>query len=294
MPVIDVHAHFEPRMLDLPTMVAKLDAAGVDQVALIPAMQDPLRDNAASTKLLLKAMRFLMSRGQQDLVDRLTRRMYTPEGDLKLRGEIIHIYPLPDNQAVADVIAARPDRFVGWIFLNPAVMDDPVEELERWRQVPGFIGVKLHPHWHGWHIEKALPIARRCEELKLPVLVHLGFGERGRWQVLTDACPKLRLLFAHAGMPWFGKMWDAIRDNPNLHLDVSSPYLDEKLVRRAVAAVGPERALYGTDAPYGFEGADHAYDYTHIKTWVQRLPCTSGEIDRILADNARTLLAERR
>jgi uncharacterized protein len=291
MSVIDIHAHLEPRMLDVPAMVSKLDAAGVDQVALIPAMQDPITDHS---ELLIKAMRFLLARGHQGLVERLSRRMYTRDGDLILRGKVIQIYPVPDNQAVADVIAARPDRFVGWIFLNPAVSDDPVEELERWRQLPGFIGVKLHPFWHRWRIEEALPIARRCEELRLPVLIHLGFGDHGRWQVLVDACPTLRLVFAHAGMPWFGRMWDAIRGNPNLHLDVSSPYLDEKLVRRAVAAVGPERALYGTDAPYGFEADDHSYDYARIKTWVHRLPCPSGGIDRILADNARTLIADRR
>jgi predicted TIM-barrel fold metal-dependent hydrolase len=291
MRVIDVHAHFEPRMLDLPAMVAKLDRAGIDQVALIPAMQDPITDRA---DLLVKAMRFLLQRGQQTLVERLTRRMYTADGDLKLRGKLIHIYPVPDNQAVADVIAARPDRFLGWIFLNPAVMGDAVEELERWRQLPGFIGVKLHPFWHRWPMEAALPIARRCETLRLPILIHLGFGASGRWQVLVDACPKLRLIFAHAGMPWFGKMWDAIARNPNLHLDVSSPYLDEALVRRAVAAVGPERALYGTDAPYGFEAADHSYDYDAIRGWVERLPVAGRAIDRIFADNARELLAERR
>jgi predicted TIM-barrel fold metal-dependent hydrolase len=291
VPVIDIHAHLEPRMLDVPAMVRKMDAAGVAQVALIPAMQDPITDSA---EMLIKVVRFLLVRGHQRLVERLSRGMYTKNGDLKLKGKVIEIYPMPDNQKVADVIAARPDRFVGWIFLNPVVMEKPVEELERWRAVPGFIGVKLHPYWHRWKMEAALPIARRCEELDLPVLIHLGFGESGRWQVLVDACPKLRLVFAHAGMPWFGKMWDAIAKNPNLHLDVSSPYLDEKLVRAAVAAVGPERALYGTDAPYGFEADDGIYDYGHILRWVERLPVRAVGIDRILAENAKTLIAERR
>ena len=277
-------------MLDVPAMVRKMDAAGLGQVALIPAMQDPITDRA---DLLVKAIRFLLVRGHQRLVERLSRPMYTQDGDLKLKGKVIHIYPVPDNQQVADVIAARPDRFLGWIFLNPAV-GHGVDELERWRAVPGFIGVKLHPFWHRWKMEEALPIARRCEELNLPVLIHLGFGESGRWQVLVDACPKLRLVFAHAGMPWFGKMWDAIAKNRNLHLDVSSPYLDEKLVRAAVKAVGPERALYGTDAPYGFEADDGSYDYHHILEWVRRLPVRAGGIDGILADNARTLIAERR
>jgi predicted TIM-barrel fold metal-dependent hydrolase len=95
-------------------------------------------------------------------------------------------------------------------------------------------------------------------------------------------------------MPWFGKMWDAIRTNPNLHLDVSSPYLDEQLVRQAVAAVGPARALYGTDAPYGFPSHDQSYDYGRIRGWVERLPCRSGELEQLLGINAETLLAERR
>jgi predicted TIM-barrel fold metal-dependent hydrolase len=267
-------------------MVRKLDATGVDKVALIPAMQDPIRGGG---ELLVKMMRFLLVRGQQSLVERLGRRMYTGEGDLKLRGEIIKIYPAPDNQAVADVIAARPDRFVGWIFLNPAVQDT-LAELERWRSVPGFIGVKLHPFWHRWKTEEAVPLARRCEELGLPVLIHLGFGESGRWQVLTDAAPKLRLVFAHAGMPWFGKIWDAIRKNNRLWLDVSSPYLDEALVRRAVAAVGPERAMYGTDAPYGFPSADDSYDYARIRTWVERLPHRTGDVEQILGGNAASLI----
>jgi predicted TIM-barrel fold metal-dependent hydrolase len=224
----------------------------------------------------------------------INSRFYTPEGHLQLRGKVYEIYQRPDNQSVADAIAAHPDRFLGWIFLNPRLPEDQVEELEKWRNQPGFIGVKLHPHWHNWRIEEAFPIAARCEELQLPILIHLGFGEKGRFGLLTDRYPKLRLLFAHAGMPHFGRMWSAVRDNRNLRIDLSSPYLSERLVRRAVRAVGPERALFGTDAPYGFHEADHSYDYRHIKHWVERLPCAARDIDRVFADNADELLSEQR
>ena len=40
--VIDVHAHYEPRMLDVPAMLAQLDERGIRRVALIPCMNDPL------------------------------------------------------------------------------------------------------------------------------------------------------------------------------------------------------------------------------------------------------------
>jgi predicted TIM-barrel fold metal-dependent hydrolase len=291
MAVIDAHAHLEPRMLEVPVMLRKLDALGVDRVVLIPTMNDPLPDTPAA---LLAAVRALMCSPLHGAARWLNDRFFTPEGHLELRGKVYEIYQRPDNATVARILVEHPDRFYGWVFLNPALPEDPVEELERWRHAPGVVGVKLHPHWHRYPLRDALPIARRCEELRLPLLVHLGFGERGAWQVLTDACPSLRLVFAHAGIPHYQRMWGAVRDNPNLHVDLSSPYLSERLVRRAVAAVGPHRALYGTDAPYGFHEPDHSYDYDHIKGWVHRLPVPARDIDRILGDNVETLLAEKR
>ena len=278
-------------MLDVDAVVSKMIIAGIDKVALIPTMCDVL---PATPRGLLTLLRGIMSSPVHSLARKLNDAFYTPEGHLKLSGNIYEIYALPDNQTVADAIEAYPEKFLGWIFLNPNAMANPVEELEKWRQVAGFVGVKLHPHWHRWAIEDALPIAKRCEQLRIPILIHLGFGDYGRWQVLTDRCPKLRLIFAHAGMPHFGRMWDDVRRNPNLHIDLSSPYLSERLVRRAVAAVGPERALYGTDAPYGFPDAADTYDYLHIKGWVYRLDCRDAEVDRIMGDTVEELLSGHR
>ncbi len=55
--IIDCHAHFEPRMLELDRFIAKMDEARVDRVALIPAMNDPLPE---TPKRLLATMRALM------------------------------------------------------------------------------------------------------------------------------------------------------------------------------------------------------------------------------------------
>jgi len=68
----------------------------------------------------------------------------TRGGDLRLGGATYAIYPRPDNASVAAVVRAHPDRFLGWIFLNPRAAVG-LDELERWRTVPGMIGVKLHP-----------------------------------------------------------------------------------------------------------------------------------------------------
>lgn len=289
MPVIDVHAHLEERMLDLPAMLAQLDARGVDKVALIPAMLDPL---PATPELLLRFLRTLIMSRWHPLARRINDLTLTRDGDLRLGRRIYQIYARPDNATVARAIAAHPDRFLGWIFLNPRA-GVGLDELDRYRALPGFLGVKLHPHWHGWNIEAALPIARRCEELGLPILVHLGFGERGRWKVLADACPRLRIIFAHAGIPHWPRMWDDVRHDKRLWVDVSSPYLDEAVVRTAVEALGAERVMYGTDAPYGFHDDHGAYDYGRIKSWVERLPLGAGDVERVLGGNALGLIDRR-
>lgn len=286
MTVVDVHAHYEPRMLAVPAMLAQMDARGIRQVALIPCMNDPLPETPAR---LLAVVRRLMRSPCHPLARVIAEATITDGGDLRLGGKVHAIYPRPDNASVAEVVRAHPDRFLGWIFLNPRAAVG-LDELERWRGVPGMIGVKLHPHWHGWPLVDAIPIARRCEELGMPVLLHLGFGDRGDWRVLTAAAPRLRLIFAHAGIPHYDRIWGAIRADRRLALDVSSPYLDEALVRDAVAAVGPERVLYGTDAPYGFHDPDGGYDYGAIRGWVERLRLPARDIDRVLSGNALTLL----
>ncbi len=296
MPVIDAHAHYEARMLDVDAMLGAMDAHAVDQTVLIPCMNDPLPHTPAP---LLSAMRVLMNSPFHRFARWVNEQFMTPEGHLKLQGQVIEIYAEPNNESVATLLRAYPHRFLGWIFLNPRAQPQALDVLETYRAIPGYVGVKLHPHWHCYDLRVALPLAKRCEELGLPVLIHLGFGEAGNLRVLTDACPRLRVIVAHAGFPAYRRMWPWLHTMPNVWVDVSSPYLNEALVRKAVACLGPSRILYGTDAPYGFStGAPHAgcsgghghYDYGHIRGWVERLPLSSRDITSVLGGNAMRLL----
>lgn len=287
--IIDSHAHFEPRMLDLDRVVAKMDAAGVDRVALIPSMNDPLPE---TPEHLLAAMRALMqSRFGRPLAEVVHRATLTREGNLRLGRRVYSIYRRPDNASVAAAVERYPSRFWGWIFLNPTAGGAVLDELERWRSVPGMIGVKLHPHWHDYRTDRLDPLLARAEELKMPVLIHLGFGKRGDYRAIAARFPELTVIAAHAGFPFYQDLWAHARECPNLHVDLSSPYIDERLARAAVAAMGPERCLYGTDAPYGFHEADGSYDYGEIRRWVERMPVPTAGRERIFGENFRGILA---
>ena len=285
--IIDSHAHLDPRILDVDRIVAKMDAAGVDRVALIPAMNDPL---PATPERLLAVMRRLSSSAAGRLLVEATHRaLLTPEGDLRLSGQVIPLYSRPDNDGVARLVAARPDRFLGWIFLNPRNNPGVLDELERLRSVPGMIGVKLHPHWHDYRTEILGPVLARVEELGLPVLIHLGFRRRGDFRAICERFPRLKVISAHAGFPFYQDLWAYKGAYPNLHVDLSSPYIDEALARAAVSAMGPERCLYGTDAPYGFHEGDGSYDYGEIKRWVERMPVSAAAKDGMFGGNFAAL-----
>ena len=281
--IIDSHAHFDPRILDARQVIAKMDAAGVDRIAMIPAMNDPLPE---TPERLLSVMRYLSgSRAGRVLVEATHRALLTPEGDLRLSGRLVSLYSRPDNETVAELCAAHPRRFLGWIFLNPRNNPGVLDDLERWRAVPGMIGIKLHPHWHDYRTEILRPVLKRAEELRLPVLIHLGFGKRGDFRAMCREHPKLTVISAHAGFPFYKDLWAYKGECKHLHVDLSSPYIDEPLARAAVKAMGPERCLYGTDAPYGFHEPDGTYDYGEIRRWVERMPVTAAARERMLGGN---------
>lgn len=274
-------------MLDADGVIAKMSAAGVDRVVMIPTMHAPIQE---PPERLLRIVRGLMQRRPTrklaELVHRLT---LTRDGAVRVGREKVALYARPDNAGVAELLARYPKYFLGWIFLNPRE-PDCLEELERWRSVPGFIGVKLHPHWHDYETALLDPLLQRLEELGLPALFHLGFGARGDFRAICSQFPRLVVISAHAGFPFYRDLWAHAATHPNLYVDLSSPYIDEALARRAVEAMGPERCLYGTDAPYGFHAEDQSYDYTRIKGWIERLPVPSAKRDDIFAGNFASLV----
>jgi hypothetical protein len=287
--IIDSHAHFDPRILPADRILAKMDAAGVDRIAIIPPINDPLP--ATPKRLLAFARALSRSVATRWLVEAIHRSTLTSDGNLKLSGKVIALYARPDNEGVARLVAEHPSRFYGWIFLNPRDNPGVLDELERWRAVPGMIGVKLHPHWHDYRTDLLDPVLERAEELRMPALIHLGFGKRGDFRAICARYPKLVVISAHAGVPFYDDLWAAKGSCPNLHVDLSSPYIDEALARAAVAAMGPERCLYGTDAPYGFHEADESYDYGEIKGWVERMPVSSAQRDAMFGGTFAEILA---
>jgi uncharacterized protein len=69
-------------------------------------------------------------------------------------------------------------------------------------------------------------------------------------------------------------------------VDLSQPtYVNEKIMKNAVAALGPDHCLFGTDGPYGFYGEDGKFDYGLMKRRIEKLFVDQGVQKRLLGEN---------
>ncbi|MBU2511471.1 amidohydrolase family protein [bacterium] len=286
--IIDSHYHYESRLQPVDNLIQKMDQNGIEKTVLIATLCDLLPETG---ELLLKLLRFfLWNKPLRSLARKLSAN-FTETGDLILPKKTVEIYRHPDNESVARLIKEYPDRFLGWIFLNPADSEDFLEEYEKWKDEPGFIGVKVHPFWHRYPPVKLLPVAEMLAASDKPLLAHVGFGTHGDFMPLVNIFPKLKLILAHTGFPGYRDTWKQIKNHPNIFVDTSADaYVSERFTRDAVDYLGRERVLFGTDGPYGHRlAADRMFDNGYLKRRIESLFADKLTRERILGENFREL-----
>ena len=288
--IADAHYHLDPRLESVEQLLAQMQVHAIGRAALIAAPCDPLQVGRAGAAFV-RFMRRALEGGAPRLGRILYRSTVHRSGRVSFLSPSAPIYPEPDNDAVERAFSAHPHKFVGWIFLNPSAKP-PVEEAERRFRNPGWIGVKAHPFWHRYPVAALDDVAALCQERDKPMLVHLGAGAgRGDFRRLPKRFPRLKLVYAHAGIPWYGTLWDDAIRRENVFVDLSSPYLDKALRHRALRALGASRCLYGSDGPYGYPGRDGGYDHGAILRQISQAGLAAQDLDRVLGGNFNSLVA---
>ena len=289
--IIDAHYHLDERIEPVDTLIKKMGQASIDKTALIATPVEPFTVGRVAERLSGLIRKSLMSSfvwpGLLAYISTVTKK-----GRFKVLNQTYAIYDNPDNKQVASVLAAHPERFYGWIFVNPS-FGDPIPEIERRRAEPGWIGVKCHPFWHRYALNRLDAAASYCEAHGLPLLVHLGaFRARGDFTYLPERYPGLKVIYAHAGIPYYRSLWAAIRSQENVYVDLSSPYLDASLRRVAIKTLGAHKCVYGSDGPYGYHDKDGGYDHRAILREIDGLPLSIVDKEKILSGNFRELISK--
>jgi hypothetical protein len=161
------------------------------------------------------------------------------------------------NDLAMRIVAAHPGFYSGFCYLNPA--HEPrcvLDEIERCVVDGNLSGIKL------WVAVRATdtrldPLMQRAAELEIPVLHHAWYkadGQAGNESTAAEVAdlarrhPKVPIIMAHlGGVRWRGVL--DIKPYSNVLVDTSGSQPVAGLVEYAVAQLGAERVVFGSDWP---------------------------------------------
>lgn len=189
------------------------------------------------------------------------------------------------NREVARIVASRPERFIGFAFVDAArgrgrVLGLVREAVHRY----GFRGLKVHRH--------DAPISREvCEAAQafgVPVLYDV-MGDVGQVELIADEYPKVDFIIPHLAS--FADDWraqraliDLLARKPNVHTDTSGVRRFD-LLEEAVARGGAHKVLFGTDGPWLHPGVELAK--------IHELGLSADDERKVLGGNLLRLISRR-
>lgn len=162
------------------------------------------------------------------------------------------------NAEVAEVLKQYPDRFWGYITVNPNPPGQALNELQKWAAFHNPPLIKFHPSLHkypvhGSHYRPAWDYANQTGAV---VLVHTWDSDPNCGPLLfapiARQYPKARILLGHSGVTWRGYLqaMESAESAENLFLELSGSQRHRLILERAVQRVGAERILFGSDLPF--------------------------------------------
>jgi len=285
--MFDCHIHLDEQLVSVPGLLASMDEFGVERAALIAGMVPDLVETVLvrlGGRLLRRGLNS-RRRGLRRVVRGLYRSTVKADGWVDVGGKRYSVLPQPDNGSVRAAVERHPERFVGWIFVNPAGPIEPLGEIERCLATRGMIGVKCHPFWHTYPVAALETTAAFCEERRLPMLVHLGTGPKGDFTFLPTRFPDLTVVYAHAGIPYEAAVCDLARARKNVFVDISSPgYVDLAIATSAIRRAGADKCLFGTDGPY-FHHAGGRMSFRYHRDLLAKLQLPAADRERVAREN---------
>ncbi len=177
-----------------------------------------------------------------------------------------------------------------WVVVNP-LAPPSYEQATEMLGNPKCVGIKIHPEEHGYKIgEHGRKLFEFASEQRAVMLTHSGEQNSlpADYVQLANDFPDVTLILAHLGCGWDDDPSHQVRavqatKRGNVYVDTSSAQnILPHLIEWAVAEIGSDRLLFGTDSPCYYAPMQRArIDYAEIPDADKR---------RILRDNALQVL----
>jgi predicted TIM-barrel fold metal-dependent hydrolase len=205
----------------------------------------------------------------------------------------------PINEAVAKLLEAYPDRFIGFAGFDPNNGAQAVREVEYVVKNLGFSGIKFVGSTLELDINDRVfyPCYKKAEELGIPILIHTGAvvfkGCRVKHVhplMIDDVAfdfPDLKIICAHLGCWQFMDTISMLHHHSNVFADLSfwplHPWYVDFVPWSLLEKTLSDKILLGSDYPVG-QTPQEAVEA------VQKLPVSQSFKDKILGNNATKIL----
>lgn len=158
------------------------------------------------------------------------------------------------NRMVAAITRQYPERFIGYIAVNPNYPAEIGPELEKYYGISGMKAIKIHPTFHNYPLtapnyQEVFDFANAREGV---VLSHTwGVEHIAAFDKIAAEFPKARFILGHSGgeLDAVQLALEVARKHDNLFLDLAVSLQYEGIVELFCHQVGADRVLFGTDAP---------------------------------------------
>lgn len=159
------------------------------------------------------------------------------------------------NDIVKEALTKYPDRFFGYVTVNPHYIEDINNELERCFSIKGFVGIKLHPGFHGISVDykKYQPAYEYADKKHIPMLIHTwGREDLSVLERVARHYSGTYFIMAHAGgdIRSMELALDIVNRNMNIYIDTAVSCAWEGNIEWFIDEIGSEKILYGSDMPY--------------------------------------------
>ncbi len=165
----------------------------------------------------------------------------------------------PANRMVAAAVKQYPDRFMGWVRVDPRQGAKALAELKEGVDSLGLIGLLLHPYEELFQISDRIvdPLISFAVQKKIPVMVECGYHLHSHPFDLAELAhrfPEATFIGTHglqlddAGFALTDSDF-VMNECANIVMESSGMYAPDNMVR-VVENLGAKRLVFGSHSPW--------------------------------------------
>lgn len=202
-----------------------------------------------------------------------------------------------NNDSVIEFVKKFPDKFFGFVGLDPHKGMNAVYELRAAVNDLGMRGAAVDPYLAQIYANDAkyYPIYAKCCELNVPIVFTTGPATLVPGAIIDHVAPRyidfvardfpeLKIIISHGGYPWVNEAIIVAQRNRNVYIEISefeSSPMSEAYVQAANTMIG-DKILYASAHPF--------VDFRQALDTYAALPFTPEVRRKVMHDNAARLL----